>query len=68
MEYNYELLTIEETMKILRIESKTSMYKLIHNEGFPALKIGNQYRVNSKELDAWIKNATYWLSKHRKAK
>jgi len=48
------VLTVEETAKVLRI-NKSTLYALIKSPGFPAFKIGREWRVVKQELDVWLK-------------
>ena len=48
-----ELLTVREVQEMLGI-SKSGVYRLLHTDGFPALKIGNLVKVRRTELEAWL--------------
>lgn len=48
-----EFLTVREVQEMLGI-SKSGVYRLLHTEGFPALKIGNLVKVRRTELEAWL--------------
>lgn len=48
-----EFLTVREVQEMLGI-SKSGIYRLLHTEGFPALKIGNLVKVRRTELEAWL--------------
>ena len=57
MDYGLEqLMTIEETMEYLHINSRKKMYKLCHLDSFPAIKIGKSFVVSAEGLKKWIKN------------
>jgi excisionase family DNA binding protein len=47
------LITIKEAAEYLNI-SKDVVYLLARSKEFPAIKIGNSWRVLKKELDVWI--------------
>ncbi len=48
-----EFLTVREVQEMLGI-SKSGVYRLLHTDGFPALKIGNLVKVRRTELEAWL--------------
>jgi excisionase family DNA binding protein len=48
-----KLLTIDDVCQILRV-SKPTAYNLIHNKGFPRMKIGREWRVEEHLLLKWI--------------
>jgi len=48
-----EFLTVREVQEMLGI-SKSGVYRLLHTEGFPALKIGNLVKVRRTELEVWL--------------
>lgn len=48
-----EFLTVKEVQEMLGI-SKSGVYRLLHTDGFPALKIGNLVKVRRTELEAWL--------------
>ena len=45
-----EYLTISEAAKLLRIAERT-LYELARTERFPAMKIGDQWRISLAALD-----------------
>lgn len=47
------LLSINDTADTLQI-SRPMVYQLIHQEGFPAFRLGNRWRVSADGLDRWI--------------
>lgn len=47
------LLSINDTAETLQI-SRPMVYQLIHQEGFPAFRLGNRWRVSADGLDRWI--------------
>ena len=49
------LLTIQETMQILNISSRDTMYHIMKEPGFPAYKIGGRTRIGEDELEVWVK-------------
>lgn len=49
-------LTVEEVAQELRV-SKMTAYRLIHRKELPALKIGRNFRVLERDLDAFIRAA-----------
>ncbi len=57
-----ELLTVQETAKMLRITRKT-LYKLIKNGEIPAIRLGTHWRIPKEELEKLIANSN---SKNKK--
>ena len=49
-----ELMTEREVREMIRI-SRTTLWKLRKNEGFPFTKVGRQYRYSKKEILEWMK-------------
>lgn len=52
---NEQLLTLAEAQAILRV-SKSKMYRLIHREGLPAVRLVSTYRIRQSDLDEFLKN------------
>ena len=50
---NEQLLTLSEAQAILRV-SKSKMYRLIHKEGLPVVKVGSTYRIRIPELEKYL--------------
>lgn len=48
-----KVLTIGEVAAILRVHPAT-VYRLVKKGELPACKIGSSWRINPKELDAWL--------------
>ena len=42
-----------EVAKVLRV-SKNKAYEIVRSEGFPAFKVGKQYRVRRDRLFDWM--------------
>ena len=53
---NEQLLTLSEAQAILRV-SKSKMYRLIHQEGLPAVRLGSTYRIRQSDLDVFLENS-----------
>ncbi|MED1951482.1 helix-turn-helix domain-containing protein [Brevibacillus centrosporus] len=53
MKRNFNLLTVDEARKILRI-GRNVMYDLI-KQGVPHIKVGKQIRIPEEELIDWMK-------------
>jgi excisionase family DNA binding protein len=51
------LLTIEETMKVLRV-GRSKLYRMMGSEGLPVLRSGRYVRIPSDSLRQWIKDRT----------
>ena len=49
-------ITIQQMAKNLHI-GLTKAYQLIKQPGFPVVKIGRKYLVDSEKLEKWLKNA-----------
>lgn len=47
------LLNINDVADTLQV-SRPTVYQLIHQEGFPAFRLGNRWRVSADGLDRWI--------------
>lgn len=47
-------ITTKELKQMLGIGSNT-LYSLIHQPDFPLLKIGKCYRINTEDLDKYLK-------------
>lgn len=52
------MLTVEDIMKNLHIESKTTAYKLLALDTFPSIKIGKKYVIPLSAYNKWIKTVT----------
>lgn len=46
-------LTVEQIAKLLQI-SRTHAYALVHQRGFPSVRLGRVIRVPRAALDRWI--------------
>lgn len=46
-------LTIAEAAELLRIAERAA-YKLVRDGRLPAVKVGNQWRIEKGALEAWI--------------
>ena len=53
---NEQLLTLAEAQAILRV-SRSKMYRLIHQEGLPAVRLGSTYRIRQSDLDIFLVNS-----------
>ena len=47
------LMTVQEAAKYLKISPDT-VYVLVRSQTFPAIKVGNSWRILRKELDEWL--------------
>ena len=50
---NDQFLTLADAQAILRV-SKSKMYRLIHKEGLPVVKVGSTYRIRMSELEKYL--------------
>jgi excisionase family DNA binding protein len=48
-----DVMTVAEVARYLRVNQAT-VYRLIREEGLPAVKVGNQWRVRRDLLEAWF--------------
>lgn len=53
---NEQLLTLAEAQAILRV-SRSKMYRLIHQEGLPAVRLGSTYRIRQSDLEIFLVNS-----------
>jgi len=51
--HDHELLTIPEAAQLLRIGERTC-YDLARSGRIPAAKVGGQWRIRRRELEAWL--------------
>ena len=50
------VMTPVDIAKVLGI-SRNTAYEVVHSKGFPAFKIGNQYRVQRDKFFLWLDGA-----------
>ncbi len=48
-----EFMTVAEAAALLRIGERTA-YKLVRSGRIPAVKVGNQWRIERRAFEAWI--------------
>lgn len=51
-------LTVDELAAYLKF-SRAKLYQMAQNAEIPASKIGNQWRFDHEEIDAWVKSQKY---------
>jgi excisionase family DNA binding protein len=51
---NERMLTIPDVATFLKIP-QSSVYKLIHESGLPAHRVGKHYRLVQGEVDTWLR-------------
>ena len=51
--FNERILTISDVANFLKIP-KSSVYKLIHDGGLPAHKVGKHFRLVQDEVQEWL--------------
>ncbi len=51
--FQQRFITVEEAAKYLNVP-KTKMYEYVKSKGFPSLKHGKAWRVDTEKLNAWI--------------
>jgi excisionase family DNA binding protein len=49
-----EIMTIENVATLLRCH-QTTVYRLIKERGFPAFKLGSDWRFKRSEIDRWVR-------------
>ncbi len=49
----FEIMTLEETAKYLRI-GKSTLYKMAREGKIPVAKIANQWRFRKEDIDKWM--------------
>jgi excisionase family DNA binding protein len=54
-----DVMTTAEVAQYLRV-NKATVYRLIHEENLPAVKIGNLWRVRRDLLEEWLKERGTW--------
>lgn len=47
------LLTTEEVLRYLKVKSRT-LYRLIRSGDLPAVRVGRQWRIRRRDLEAWV--------------
>ena len=47
------VMTVQEAAEYLKVSPDT-MYVLVRAKTFPAVKVGNSWRILRRELDAWL--------------
>ena len=48
-----EFMTVAEAAALLRIGERTA-YKLVRSGRLPAVKVGNQWRIERRAFEAWV--------------
>jgi len=51
-------LTIAEVAAMMRV-SKMTVYRLVHNEDLPAVRVGRSFRVAEKDVDEYLRKSFY---------
>ena len=59
----HKWLTISELSKYLKI-GRTKLYQLAQQGKIPASKVGDQWRFDREEIDAWMKKMQPKKNKH----
>lgn len=55
---NGKLLTTAEVAEYLQVNMAT-LYKLIHEEGLPTIRVGRLYRIPETDLERWMEDRRY---------
>lgn len=51
-------LTIAEVAAMMRV-SKMTVYRLVHNEELPALRVGRSFRVREDDVNDYLRKSFY---------
>lgn len=51
-------LTIAEVAAMMRV-SKMTVYRLVHNEELPALRVGRSFRVREDDVNEYLRKSFY---------
>ncbi len=51
-------LTIAEVASMMRV-SKMTVYRLVHNEELPALRVGRSFRVREDDVNEYLRKSFY---------
>lgn len=51
-------LTATEAVAYLKLRTESALYYHINTNGLPTLRLGNSYRFDRRELDAWLRGST----------
>jgi excisionase family DNA binding protein len=51
-------LTIAEVAAMMRV-SKMTVYRLVHHEELPALRVGRSFRVREEDVDEYLRKSFY---------
>ena len=60
--FTEQILTVSDVAKFLKIP-KSSVYKLIHDGGLPAHKVGKHFRLVQDEVKEWLYQGGLSVSK-----
>lgn len=52
---NPMLLTVSQAAELLQL-GRDTMYQLTHIDGFPAIRLGRNVRINRELLQTWLNN------------
>ena len=55
MSFESPVFTIEEAAEYLK-SNKSTMYVMANKKGFPAFKVGREWKIHKDKLDKWILN------------
>ncbi|MDN5746265.1 MAG: helix-turn-helix domain-containing protein [Nocardioidaceae bacterium] len=53
-----KFLTIAEVAAMMRV-SKMTVYRLVHNEELPAVRVGRSFRVTEEAVNAYLQKSFY---------
>lgn len=53
-----KFLTIAEVASVMRV-SKMTVYRLVHNEELPAVRVGRSFRVTEDDVNEYLRKSFY---------
>lgn len=53
-----KFLTIAEVASMMRV-SKMTVYRLVHNEELPAVRVGRSFRVTEDDVNEYLRKSFY---------
>ena len=53
-----KFLTVAEVAEIMRV-SKMTVYRLVHSDELPAVRVGRSFRVNETAVNEYLESSVY---------
>ena len=60
MARNYEVLTVKEVCKILRVHP-TTVYKLTRQGRIPSFRVGTEWRFRADQIERWMAEKSMYV-------